>query len=136
MLCMATALQGNLTDPVGRLGSRRARTGPPATRHLPPSGCVFHAEHGKLRAGCEGRWTGGRGRPRTTSRCLSAVADGAEESEDGNAVHTGNTPHGEGPSPVEVRRTKRSRRTKDPAHAQAVHARCSRVGRRKGIKHG
>jgi hypothetical protein len=33
-------------------------------------------------------------------------SEGAEESADGHAVHTGHAPHGEGPSPLEVGRTK------------------------------
>ena len=101
MSCIATALQGNLPSPVGRLGSRRERTGQPATRPLHHAACVFHTAHGKLLSGGSGRWTGGRGRPRTTSRCLRGVADGAVEAEDGHAVHTGMSPHGAGPSPWE-----------------------------------
>ena len=55
----------------------------------------------------------------------------------GNAVHTGNTPLGEGPSPLEVRSTKSRRRTKYPANASAVQESFfSRVGWRNGIKHG
>ena len=35
MVSKAKALQVTLAYPGGRLGSRRARTGPPGTRHLP-----------------------------------------------------------------------------------------------------
>ena len=68
MRCLATALQGTLTYPVGVLGSRRARMGPPATRHLHHAVCVFSTEHGRLREGCEGEWDVGKGDPNETSR--------------------------------------------------------------------
>ena len=123
MCGMAMALQVNLTYPVCGLGSRSARTGPPATRHLPPSMCVFHDEHGKLSEGCEGEWAGGKGDPNETPR-PQAVAERASESEDGTAVYTRMRTDGEGPEPLEVRSTKSRRRTKYPANAEAVHERC------------
>ena len=66
MFYIATAIQVNLIYPVCRLGSRRERTGQPATRHLTHALCVFHDEHGKLPAGCEGEWEGGKGDPNET----------------------------------------------------------------------
>ena len=97
MGCIALAIQGNLPSPVCGLGSRTARTGQPAPRHLHHGVGVFHAAHGQLLSGCSGRWTGGRGRPRTTSRGLRGVADGAEESEDGHAVPPGRCPPAKAP---------------------------------------
>ena len=58
---MRLAIQVNLTDPVCRLGSRRARLGPPVTRHLPHAVCVIHTEHGRLCEGWQGAWEGGKG---------------------------------------------------------------------------
>ena len=66
MLCMATALQVNLTYPVGRLGSRKERMGPPVTRHLHHAVCVIHTEHGRLREGWQGEWEVGKGDPNET----------------------------------------------------------------------
>ena len=111
------ALQVNLTDPVCRLGSRRARTGQPATRHLHHFAGVYHTEHGKLLSGCAGKWTGERGRPWTTSRCPQEVAEGASEAESGKAGHTGPMPPGEGPSPWECGRMRELH-----AHAPADEA--------------
>jgi hypothetical protein len=50
-------------------------------------------------------------------------SDGAEESADGHAVHTGHDPHGAGPSPLAVCRTKvggapRTQRTRQHSRAQ------------------
>jgi len=73
---MAKALQVNLTYPGGWLGSRRARMGPPGTRHLHHSVWVFHDEHGKLPDGCEGEWEVGKGDPNETPM-PQEVADGA-----------------------------------------------------------
>ena len=56
MPSMALALQVNLPSPVGRLGSRKERTGQPATRHLQHSMCVFSTEHGRLPYGCQEQW--------------------------------------------------------------------------------
>ena len=36
------------------------------TRHLSRAVCVFQAEHGRLREGWEGEWTGGKGAPNAT----------------------------------------------------------------------
>jgi hypothetical protein len=68
MVAKAKALQGNLSSPGGRLGSRRARQGQPGTRHLPQAVCVFHPEHGRLRQGGQGAWAGGKGAPHDTPR--------------------------------------------------------------------
>jgi hypothetical protein len=62
------AMQGNLTYPAWCLGSRRARMGPRATRHLSHAVCVIHAEHGRLRGGWEGEWEGGKGDPNDTPK--------------------------------------------------------------------
>ncbi len=101
--------------PWGALGSRRARKGWSANRPLPDVGAVQHGEHGKRRSAGAGRGSGGRGSPRTQSRCWRGGADGAEESEDGHAVPRGPLPLGAGPEPSE-RLAQRS-----PANAQAVH---------------
>ena len=50
------------------MGSRRARKGQPVTRHLPHAVCVFHAEHGRLREGCQGEWEVGKGDPNETPK--------------------------------------------------------------------
>jgi len=113
----ATAIPVNLPSPVCRLGSRRARTGPRATRPLSHAACVCHTAPGKLSQACEGEWTGRRGRAWMKPRGPWKVADGASESEDGNAVHPGKMPLGAGPSPS-GRPAQRS-----PANAQAVHGR-------------
>jgi len=76
MMFMVMAIQGNLSSPGGRLGSRRARMGQPVTRHLPHAVCVCHDEHGKLPEGGEGEWEGGKGDPNDTPR-PQEVADGA-----------------------------------------------------------
>jgi hypothetical protein len=44
--------------------------------------------------------------PPTTRQGPHAESEGAEESADGNAGHTGHAPQGEGPEPLEVWRTK------------------------------
>jgi len=56
----------NLTYPVFMLGSRRERTGHRETRHLQHCAWVLYDEHGKLPAGCEGGWEGGKGDPNET----------------------------------------------------------------------
>jgi len=66
MMFMVMAIQVNLTYPVCRLGSRRARMGQPVTRHLHHSVCVFHNEHGRLLEGWEGEWEVGKGDPNET----------------------------------------------------------------------
>ena len=96
MVGIAMAIQGNLTSPVCCLGSRRARTGQPVTRHLTHAMCVFHDEHGKLPAGCQGEWEGGKGDPNDTPM-PQEVAERASESEDGKAVYTRMRTDGEGP---------------------------------------
>jgi len=90
--------------------------GKPATRHLHHAVGVFQDEHGQLPEGCQGERAGGKGDPNDTPR-PQAVADGAEESEDGKAVYTRTRTDGEGPSPLEGRRTKSRRHTKYPANA-------------------
>jgi len=74
--CRAMALQGNLPSPGGALGSRRARMGPPGTRHLTHSVWVFYTEHGRLREGWEGAWDGGKGDPNETPRPSRRVGGG------------------------------------------------------------
>ena len=76
MLDIGMAIQVNLPSPVCRLGSRRARMGPPVTRHLQHAVCVFHDDHGKLPAGCAGEWEGGQGDPNAPPM-PQEVADGA-----------------------------------------------------------
>ena len=66
MLFIVMAVQVNLPYPVCRLGSRKERMGPPATRHLHHSVCVIHIEHGRLLEGCQGEWEGGKGDPNDT----------------------------------------------------------------------
>jgi hypothetical protein len=61
------------------------------------------------------RGEGGRGTRLTQAQCLRGEAEGAEESADGKAVHTGLRPHGAGLSPA-GRLEQRY-----PANAQAVH---------------
>ena len=72
MMFMVMAIQGNLTSPVCRRGSRRARMGPPVTRHLQHSVCVCHNEHGRLLEG----WEGGKGDPNETPRPSGRVGWG------------------------------------------------------------
>ena len=71
---MSLAIQVNLTYPVCRLGSRRARMGPPVTRHLPHSVCVIHTEHGRLCEGCQGEWEVGKGDPKEAVPEVTHVA--------------------------------------------------------------
>ena len=76
MMCIAKALQVNLPSPGGRLGSRRARTGQPGTRHLTHAVCVFHTAHGRLREGGQGEWAVGKGDPNETPRPARRVGWG------------------------------------------------------------
>ena len=76
MMFMVMAIQGNLTSPVCRRGSRRARMGPPVTRHLQHSVCVCHNEYGRLLEGWEGEWEGGKGDPNETPRPSRRVGGG------------------------------------------------------------
>ena len=92
-------------------GARRA------PRPLHRCVCVCHAEHGQPPEACQGTGTVGRGRARTQSRCLRGVAEGASESADGQAVHTGMRTPGAGPSPGEC-----WRRRESPAQAPAEDA--------------
>ena len=105
-----------------------------ATSSMPLESSTLHTGD----SGRDVKASGKEGRETPTQRQgPHGESDRAEESEDSNAVHTGSRPHGEGPSPLEVWRTKRRRRTKDPANAHAVHERfCSRGCRRTGMKHG
>ena len=73
-MCMSLAIQVNLTYPVCRLGSRRARMGPPVTRHLPHSVCGIHTEHGRLCEGCQGEWEVGKGDPKEAVPEVTHVA--------------------------------------------------------------
>ena len=73
---LATALQAHLADPGGVPGSRSARRGPPVTRHLTHAVCVDDTEHGRLREGGQGAWTGGKGDPNDTPRPSRSVGWG------------------------------------------------------------
>ena len=73
---MTEALQAHLADPGGVPGSRSARRGPPVTRHLTHAVCVDDTEHGRLREGGQGAWTGGKGAPNDTPRPSRSVGWG------------------------------------------------------------
>ena len=124
MCGMAQALQVPRPSSGGSLGSRSARMGPPGTRHRQQAVGVCPGAHGQRPAGCAGAGAGGQGAPNDTPR-PQAVADGAEESEAGQAVSTRRRPAGAGPAPAD------SRAPRDPAHAAAV-PRASGGGWRKG----
>jgi len=51
-----TITRVNLTYPVSPRGSRKARTGQWATRHLQHCAWVLHDEHGRACKGCQGGW--------------------------------------------------------------------------------
>ena len=61
-----------------------AKTGEPqradgarrGTRHLERAACVVQAEHGRLRAGGQGEWEGGKGAPNETPRPSRRVGRG------------------------------------------------------------
>jgi hypothetical protein len=67
-LLSAEGSRGQPAYPMLGLGNRKARTGRPATRHLPQPGCVLHCEHGKRPRKAKARGKEGRETP-TKRRC-------------------------------------------------------------------
>src|SRR4029453_14511143 len=129
------ALQVTLASPGGRRGSRRAGQGQPGTRYLPHAVGVCSPEHGSLREGGQGAWEGGQGAPHDTPRPARRVGGGrgvgGRARRPPGAYSPGRRPLASG-----SRASTGRGRPKDPANAQAVHARGARAGWRKGRKHG
>jgi hypothetical protein len=72
----------------------------------------------------------------TKRQGLHEESDGAEESEDGKAVYTRTRTDGEGPSPLEVRRTKGGGAQSIQRTRKLSTRGFARGGWRNGIKHG
>src|SRR6266850_1089155 len=101
------------------LGSRKARTGPRGTRHLPHLVGVLVVNTGDSSRDVKSSGEIVRGKRLTKARCPEGESEGAEESEHRQAVYPGSRPHGEGPSRAE------RLEQRYPANAQAVHGACS-----------
>jgi hypothetical protein len=94
--------RGQPADPMLGLGNRKARTGRPATRHLPQPACVLHCEHGKRPRKAQARGKEGRETP-TKRRCPWQWRTGRRSPQTGKPATRGGRgvkapPNGEGPS--------------------------------------